>query len=474
MTTHRRAPQAAAANQAAPLPRPRGPIAGGLRSALTAANRFVSIGYMFLRATTAASAVFAGLVQTFVFARVFNPEQFSIFVLLASFGMSLAFLDFGIVKLLFVRMRATFLTGKIEESIAAQSTAVVAFYVAIVVFCALLCGVIFTALPAVSAWNAMQFTLFFIFSAINFVWFALRNLSVSIDEFIYFESLEAIRRVANMALTLAMLIGFPVLAFLIVINLLWVALVTASIFRLVQKGALTCRLGGIPQNLRAFYHDNRHGLIGSGVYATTEIYVYSLPYVVVSAFFGLGAPTIILDTTLKILRGAGLLYGAACDLVVPRQTRAFAIRDASTLIRSTWFAAILCVIPATILCVILMVSADRIFSLLLGHVAVMPAAVAPILVVLLFANLTQMVSHSLLVHSGFFKEVAKLGVTIAVALTATSAFAIWAGTDIIGFLKVYTGIYTCGALISVVLVLRGPVHIVTSYNPQPDVASSQL
>jgi hypothetical protein len=85
-----------------------------------------------------------------------------------------------------------------------------------------------------------------------------------------------------------------------------------------------------------------------------------------------------------------------------------------------------------------------------------------------------MVSHSLLVHSGFFKEVAKLGVTIAVALTATSAFALWAGTDIIGFLKVYTGIYTCGALISVVLVLRGPVHIVMSCNPQPDVASSQL
>jgi O-antigen/teichoic acid export membrane protein len=165
---------------------------------------------------------------------------------------------------------------------------------------------------------------------------------------------------------------------------------------------------------------------------------------------------------MKILRGASLLYGAACDLVVPRQTRAFANRDASTMIRATWLAAILCVIPAAVLCGILMVSAHWIFAFLLGPAAVMPAEAAPILVVLLFANLTQMVSHSLLVHSGFFKEVAKLGVITAVAMTAATAFGLWTGADIVGFLKIYTGIYTCGALISVVLVLRGPVRTVTA------------
>jgi hypothetical protein len=108
------------------------------------------------------------------------------------------------------------------------------------------------------------------------------------------------------------------------------------------------------------------------------------------------------------------------------------------------------------------VSANKIFGLLLGPAATMPAEVAPILVVLLIANLTQMVSHSLLVHSGFFKEVGKLGTIIAVAMTATTAFALWVGIDIIGFLKIYTGVYSCGALISVVLVLRGPVRSVTN------------
>ncbi len=47
--------------------------------------------------------------------------------------------------------------------------------------------------------------------------------------------------------------------------------------------------------------------------------------------FGLGAPTIILDTVFKIFRGATLIYAAGLDPLIPRQTRAFAERDAATL-----------------------------------------------------------------------------------------------------------------------------------------------
>jgi O-antigen/teichoic acid export membrane protein len=460
MTTHWQPPQAVTATSSAPAI-PRRDLLRGVRSALAAANRFILIRYFFLRATTAAGALIAGLIQTFVFARTLSPEQFSIFVLLASFGTSLALFDFGVVKLLFVRLRAAFLAGRIDDGIAAQATAIVAFYTFLVAVCVLLCTVIFAALPAFSAWDDMQFTLFFLFAALNFVWFALRNISVAIDEFIFFESLEAIRRIGNTALILAVLVGFPLMAFLIAINLLWAALLSVSIVRLLRRRAMTLQLRGIAHSLRLFYSGNRQSLVGSGAYATTEIFVYSFPYIVVSSFFGLGAPTIILDTTLKILRGASQIYLAACDLLVPRQTRAFASRDRWTLVRATWLAAILCGIPAAILCGILIVSADRLFALLLGPIAIMPAEAAPILVALLIANLMQMVSHSLLVHSGFFKEIAKLGIATALAMMATAALAIWAGVDIIGFLKVYTGVYACGALISIVLVLRGPVRSVT-------------
>ncbi len=433
-----------------------------VRSALAVAKRFVSITYLCLRATTAVGALFAGIVQTFVFARVLSPEQFSIFLLLASFGISLTLLDFGVVKLFFVRLRAAYLAGRIGAGIAAQSTAIVIFYTLIVTVGVLLCVAVFALLPAVSLSAATQYSLLFLFSALNFVWFALRNISVAVDEFIFFESLEATRRVGNIALTVAMLGGFPLLAFLIAVNVLWAVLLLLSIMRLVQRRAMILKLEGVAHHLLMFYRENRGSLLGSGVYATTEIYVYAFPYVVVSTFFGLGAPTIILDTTLKILRGASLLYAAACDLMVPRQTKAFASLDPTTLVRATWLAALFCALPAAVLCGMLIISADRMFAVLLGPAAVMPHAAAPILVVLLIANLTQMVSHSLLVHTGFFKQIAKLGIVIAATMTTTTVLAIAVGADIVGFLKVYTGIYTCGALISVVLVLRGPIRRLTA------------
>ena len=138
--------------------------------------------------------------------------------------------------------------------------------------------------------------------------------------------------------------------------------------------------------------------------------------------------------------------------------KAFADRDAATLMKVTWLAALFCALPAAALSAMLLVSADWMFAALLGPAAVMPAAATPILVAMLLANLTQMVAHSLLVHTGFFKQIAKLGLVIAAAMTAATAVAVASGTDIVGFLKVYTGVYACGALISVVLVLRGPMR----------------
>ena len=55
--------------------------------------------------------------------------------------------------------------------------------------------------------------------------------------------------------------------------------------------------------------------------------------------YGLGAPTIILDTTFKVYRVANQFYSAACDSLVPRQTSALAERDGPAMVRATWLAA---------------------------------------------------------------------------------------------------------------------------------------
>ena len=87
--------------------------------------------------------------------------------------------------------------------------------------------------------------------------------------------------------------------------------------------------------MTSFWRANRAELLRSGNYAVGELTIYNFPYLVVPMAFGLGAPTIILDTVFKMFRGATLIYAAGLDPLVPRQTRAFAEHDAASLKKAT-------------------------------------------------------------------------------------------------------------------------------------------
>ncbi|MGH6684211.1 MAG: hypothetical protein ACRECA_09920, partial [Pseudolabrys sp.] len=149
-------------------------------------KRLISIPFFLLRTTTAGAALVTGLLQTYVFAHVLSPQRFSIFILVAAFGYSLWLIDFGIVKILFVRLRARFLAGDRGDAIAGHATAVVLFYFGLVTAGALLCFIFMATQTANSLREAAEFGLFFWFVALNLVWFALRNISIAVDEYVLF------------------------------------------------------------------------------------------------------------------------------------------------------------------------------------------------------------------------------------------------------------------------------------------------
>ncbi|MGB6173273.1 MAG: hypothetical protein WBG12_15025, partial [Xanthobacteraceae bacterium] len=152
-------------------------------------------------------------------------------------------------------------------------------------------------------------------------------------------------------------------------------------------------------------------------------------------------------------------------------TSALAERDGPAMVRATWLAAGLCAIPAVAVCGVLVLAAGRIFAVLLGPAAVMPPATTPIIIMLLLGNLAQMVSHSVLVHTGFFKEVARISFALVAVLTGIAAFAVWAHFDIVHFLNAYAAAYTCGALATVALMIRGPIRQAHEVPGAPAVAS---
>jgi len=419
----------------------------------------LSVRYFLLRASTATAAVVSGLVQTFVFARVLSPQEFSIYILIGTFGVSLWLFDLGAAKILFVRQRARHLAQRSDNSIAAQSSAVVALYALIVLAGTLACFAVMASRPSVSTWQGFEFALFFSFAALNLVWFPLRNVSNAVDEFISFETLEAIRRGGHIVIMLALLIGLPLPAFLLLANLLWFVLLGICISRLVEHGAMAAGVPRLLGTLSAFWRDNRAELLRSGNYAIAELAIYNFPYLVVPVVFGLGAPTIILDTVFKIFRGATLIYAAGLDPMVPRQTRAFADHDAPTLKKATLIATVLCAVPTLALCALLLFAGDWLFALLLGQAATVPPAATLILVVLLVANLAQNFASCLLLHTGFFREIARVASFLVVAMAGMTALAIVSGLDIVGFIGGYSAVYVMGAVLYVVYVLRGPIRI---------------
>ena len=433
-------------------------------------KRLISIPFFLLRTTTAGAALVTGLLQTYVFAHVLSPQRFSIFILVAAFGYSLWLIDFGIVKILFVRLRARFLEGDRSNAVAGHATAVVLFYLGLVSAGALLCFIFMATQTSNSIWEAAEFGMFFWFVALNLVWFALRNISIAVDEYVLFEVLETVRRTGYFIGLAAVLLGLPLIVMFIALNLLWAAVMTVCARRMIARGALRPHIGGLVADFLSFFRANKAQLIRSGTYAASEIYVGNYPYLIVPMLFGLGAPPIILDTTFKVYRGGATIFGAVCDILVPRQTSALAERDGPTLVRATLTAAALCSIPAVIACLILVFGADKLFAFLLGKAATMPPATTPILIVLLIANLTQMVTHSVLVHNGYFREVARIGIGVTVAMTGLGAFALLSHIDIVQFLETYTVVYACGAMTAVVLMIRGPIRLAHQITALPEAA----
>ena len=417
-----------------------------------------SFRYAMLRGWTAGSALVAGLIQTFVFARILGPERFSVFILVGAVGVSMWLFDLGLSKILFVRMRKRYLAGEDTLGIGAQANAIAIFYALLIAAGATACFFIMLARPSVSAWQAAEFALFFFFSAFNLAWFVLRNVSVAVDEYIYFEKLEACRRVGYIALLLSMLAGLPFAAFVVVINLGWMLLIALVGLRLVRKRALTPQFHGLFARLRVFFRENWQSSFRTGTHAAGEIYIHNVLYLVVPFAVGLGAPTIVVDTALKIFLGTINLCSAACDLLVPRQTAAYAAHDARTLVRATLTAVGLCAIPMLAISALLLVDAKGLFALLLGHAAVMPAAAVPILLVLLATAAAKSAPNFLLQHTGYFREIARLSIFNTLVMTTAVAAAFLAGLGLVGFLAAYAGAFVTVATFYIIVAIRGPLR----------------
>ena len=442
-----------------------GPLPDTVAPVAKPPERLISIPYLFLRASTAGGALAMGFVQTFVFARILSPERFSIFIVVGAIGYTLWVTDLGLAKILFVNLRKPHLAGGRDERAARQATAVVLLYVLLAIAASLGCLAVTLAHAASTLRGAVELSLFMLYITLNLAWFSLRSISIAVDLFVFYERLELVRRVVNIATMLAMLAGLPLVAFLIGSNVLWAAVFAAAAAKLVRRGALAPRVHNFLPELVSFFRLNWHSIARSSTGALSGVFIATFPYYVVPIWFGLGAAPIILEVTFRIFRGGCVIFAAICDLAIPGQTRALAARDVERLVKTTLLAAGLCCVPAAIACALLIFAGGPLFTFLLRSAATVPHAIVPILVVLLLASVLQIVAEALLQYSGFFRSLAFNGAAIVAAMVVATAIAIAARLDLVGFLTAYTAVYAAGAVCLAIAAVRGPIYAI-AVNPQ--------
>ncbi len=290
-------------------------------------RRLISIRYSLLRFATAGGAVATGLIQTFVLAWILTPERFSIFIVVGAIGYTLWLADLGFSNILFVNLRSAHLAGGKNEQVARQVTAVILFDAVLALAASLLCFTVVLTRPGATIAGASELALFLLYITLNLAWTSLRNISIAVDVFVFYERLELVRRVIAVAMMLAMLAGLPLGVFLIGSNILWGVLFAVAAKKLVQRGALAPRLHGVARELVSFVNLNRRSIARSATGALSGVFIVTFPYFVVPLWFGLGAAPIILEVTFRIFRGACVIFAAICDVAIPEQTRALAARD---------------------------------------------------------------------------------------------------------------------------------------------------
>jgi O-antigen/teichoic acid export membrane protein len=421
-------------------------------------ERLILVPYLFLRVFTAGGAVVMGFVQTFVFARVLTPERFSIFIVVGAIGYTLWLVELGFTNILFVDLRRAYLAGGKDERAARQATAVILFYATLAIAASLVCFILALAQPLSTLRGAFELALFLLYITLNLAWTSLRSISIAIDQFIFFERLELVRRILNIATLLAIVGGLPLVAFLIGSNALWGILFTAASAKLLRRGALFLRPRDFLPDLVSFFRLHRNSIARSSTSALSGAFIALFPYYIVPMWFGLGAAPIILEVTFRIYRGACVLFTAICDLAIPGQTRALAGRDVGRLVRATLLVAGLCCVPAAIAGVLLIFAGGPLFTFLLRSAANVPPAISFIVVVLLLASILQIVSETLLQYTGYFRSLAYNGAAVAAAMVMATLLVWVARLDLVGFLATYAAVYAAGAIALAIAAVCGPIR----------------
>lgn len=267
-----------------------------------------------------------GFAVTYVFVRVLPLREFQAFLLLVAFGNFTISAEFGLTSIIYARLRRHWLGGSDADDggFRLEEMGVLFLFLGLLIvggtillLVALGAGWIGTAMP-------LLFLLFFLSACLNLPALLAKRALAAIEGNFLWEALDCGRRVATIALLLAILGGLdPRLSVALQLTVSVAVIAYAIILvhrRLGMKRAhwFAFRVGG--------GHVRRHYLrdVGaSAAFTVSDIVAYNAPYFTIALATQDARPMLLFDFFFKMSRALSMLVRATVEAALPRITRAF-------------------------------------------------------------------------------------------------------------------------------------------------------
>ena len=335
-----------------------------------------------------------GFAVAFVFVRLLPIAEFQAFLLLVAFGNFTISAEFGLTSIIYARLRRHWLgqdAGSMGESaVAADGGFRLEEMGVLFLFLALLVagGALILLLALGTGWletgMPLLFLLFFLSACLNLPALLAKRALAAVDGNFLWEMLDCARRVATIALLLAILAGLDPrlsVALQLAVSMAVIGFAIGHVHRRLgmrRRHWLAVRVGG--GHVRAHY---LRDIGASAAFTLSDIIAYNAPYFTIAAATSDPRPMLVFDFFFKMARALSMLVRALVEAALPRITRAYHAGDRQRLRQLLARALGAAMLFALLLGSVLLVAGDRLFVILFdGRAAIDRADIGLILLAL--------------------------------------------------------------------------------------------
>lgn len=415
-------------------------------------GRVAALAYLGLRTANSGATVAAGFLTTFLLVRRLGVDGYSSFVITTAVGIYLSATDAGISRTVYARLREAFLRGEVAEERVRVAGAVLLYAAVTLAALTVFTGVQFaTAHPD----QATTQSLYFVFVALNLPWMLLRYIGWAVDEHLRFDAIDLVRRLAQIGVFFLALTSLDLRLVFALLDLVWLAGFLGGAAVVARRlGSLLPGAAGVRRALAGFWGSYAAMLRFSVVFSLIEFAIYNFPYVLIPLAYGKGAPLVAFDLFYKLFRAGVTGNQIASTTVLPRQTRAFHVGDATGVMRWTRGAIALSVAAVSPLAIGLLLFGPQVLNLLLSGASVIGWTGIAAVVIATYANSFQNAAGSLLVHIGLIRQGVAISYAVLAIMAALALAAALGLFDVERFILAYATAYALGSAAWAVLAAR--------------------